>query len=340
MTLALKRFARKSRASIVVYKIYNNWRMRRRFKAGDIEAEFGASHRSKTVAESLAYIEAQFADYLKYSGLSPEQLHGKRVLELGFGDNLGVALKFLAAGASEVVCLDKFYAKRDSARVRNIYNELRGTLSPEARQRFDEVITLDEGVQINNDRLKCINGVALETWADGLAAQEKRFDIMVSRAVVEEIYDPRRLFIAADKILQPGGYTIHKIDMSDYGVFSGAGLHPLTFMTIPETIYRLMASDSAMPNRKLKTYYHQLMKDLGYAATFFVSTIIGVGHLSPYKHSIELGVDYTVAELALAEEIRPRLERPYQELPNEELIVDGILVVGRKPTGNNENKQG
>lgn len=289
------------------------------------------------MAESLCYIEAQFADYLKYSGLSPEQLHGKRVLELGFGDNLGVALKFLAAGASEVVCLDKFYAKRDSARERNIYSELRGTLSREAKQRFDQIITLDDGVQINNDKLKCINGVDLETWANRPAAQEKRFDIIVSRAVLEEVYDPRRLFIAADRILQPGGYTLHKIDMSDYGVFSGAGLHPLTFLTIPETIYRLMASDSAMPNRRLKTYYQQLMREVGYEATFFVTAIVGVGDLSPYKHGIELGVDYTNAELALIEEIRPKLKRPYRELPSEELIVDGILVVGRKPAGNNAN---
>jgi len=42
-----------------------------------------------------------FDDYLKYSGVSITMLKGKRVLEIGSGDNSGVAQKFLTAGAKQ-----------------------------------------------------------------------------------------------------------------------------------------------------------------------------------------------------------------------------------------------
>ena len=52
-------------------------------------------------------------------------------MEIGHGDNLGVALRFLAAGAAEVICLDKFYSKRDPERQREIYLALRAQLDDE-----------------------------------------------------------------------------------------------------------------------------------------------------------------------------------------------------------------
>src|SRR5437879_4646188 len=121
MFRGLKRFARKSRILIIVYKIYDNWRMRKRFASGNTETLHGSTHSRKTISESLSYIEDQFADYLKYSGLTAKDLRGKRILELGFGDNLGVALRFLAAGAARVVCLDKFYSRRDPDHQKEIY---------------------------------------------------------------------------------------------------------------------------------------------------------------------------------------------------------------------------
>ncbi len=337
ITPTLRRLARRSKTSIVLYKIYNNWKLRNRYRAGDVQASYGSTHETKTVEESLHYIEHQFADYLSYSGLTEERVQGMRILELGFGDNLGVALKFMAAGAAKVVCVDKFYAKHDLIRERNIYEALRSSLDTEAQQRFDKIVTLDEEVQINNDSLTCISGVNLDDWAHRLTNQEQRFDLIISRAVIEEIYDPKSVFLTADRFLRPGGQSVHKIDMSDYGVFSGAGLHPLTFLTIPESIYHLMASDSAMPNRKLRNYYAQLMNDLGYETTFFVTRIIGGPDLIPYRQEIKPGVDYTDVELALVEEIRPQLEIPYKALPGEDLMVQGVFLVARKPDGQESN---
>ena len=47
-----------------------------------------------------------------------------------------------------------------------------------------------------------------------------------------------------------------------HGMFSSSGMHPLTFLTIPDSVYRLMTIDSGKPNRKLINYYRQKMIDL------------------------------------------------------------------------------
>jgi hypothetical protein len=107
MLTHLRELGKRSKFPIIAFKIYQNWRMRRQFARGTIESIHGSTHNKKPICQSLRYINEQFEDYLKYSELSRDRLRGLRVLELGFGDNLGVALKFLVAGAEQVVCLDK-----------------------------------------------------------------------------------------------------------------------------------------------------------------------------------------------------------------------------------------
>lgn len=70
---------------------------------------------------------------------------------------------------------------------------------------------------------------------------------------------------------------LHKIDLSDPGLFRANGMNPLTFLTISDSVYRLMAIDSGKPNRKLMSYYRQVMDRLGYKAELLVTGIIRVG---------------------------------------------------------------
>jgi SAM-dependent methyltransferase len=326
----MKRWARRSKTLIIASKIYQNWRMRRRFVAGVIETEHGSSHRSKSLIESLSYIEEQFADYLRYSGLTPEQLQGKQILELGFGDNVGVALKFLAAGARRVVGVDKFYSSRDPQREKEIYLALRGRLGDAERRRFDEAVDLREGIKFNESSLRVINGLDLEQAATQLTSEGLAFDIILSRAVIEEIFEPKTVFRAADRVLAPGGLSLHKIDLSDYGIFADGGMHPLTFLTIPDWTYRRMATDSGIPNRKLIGYYKKEMAELGYSARFLITGIVGRGSIIPHQEQVELDKDYTRETLDLIDRIRPRLCSQFRDLKSEELLVNGIFLVARK----------
>lgn len=327
----MKDWARSSKHLIIAFKIYQNWQMRRRFAAGDIETTHGSSHHSKGLDESLAYVDEQFRDYLNYGRLTTDQLSGKRILELGFGDNVGVALRFIAAGAARVFCIDKFYSKRDAGRERQIYSALRQRLSDVEKKRFDNAIEITDGIKFNESKLTCLNGLDLEAAVARLSGQDQIFDLVISRAVIEEVYEPDDLFEAADKLLAPGGLMLHKIDLSDYGMFADGGMHPLTFLTISDPVYRLMATDSGIPNRKLIGYYRKKMSELGYDAKFLITAIVGHGPIVPHQELTELNGECSKSALPVINEIRPRLSSPFRDLSADELMVSGVFLVAKKP---------
>lgn len=336
MASKLKQIAKKSKNAIIVRKIYEDWQLKRRFNAGNPESLHGSTHSTiiTSTDESIDYILTQFEDYLQYSGLKVEDLQGKKIFELGFGDNVGVALKFIAVGARQVVCLDKFYSKRDMGHQLEIYRALRSRLTDEERKRFDAAVTLSSTVELNSDKVRCIYGVDVENA--GELQNDEKFDIVLSRGAIQDIYEPDAAFRAMDQILKPGGLMLHKIDLSDQGMFRANGMNPLTFLTIPESVYKLMALNSGKPNRKLTSYYRDVMTNLGYDPSILVTDIIGVGDvgkgaLHPHKASIKLGEDYSEATLELIREIRSKLQARYRELPDLELMVDGIFLIAKKP---------
>ena len=326
----MKRWARRSKSAIILFKIWQNWNLRRRFASGTIETAHGSSLRRKTLEESIAYIDEQFDDYLTYGQLRSEDLRGKKILELGFGDNVGVALRFLAAGASQVVCIDKFYSQRDPARERELYAALRQRVTPSERQQLDDVVVIDGDIKFNESRLRCINGVDLTGSEDIFGTTTEVFDIVISRAVIEEIYEPEKVFVVLDRLLAPGGLMLHKIDMTDYGIFSEGGMHPLTFLTIPDSVYRLMATDSGIPNRRLIGDYRQIVRDLRHDSKFLVTSLVGCGPVVPHRELKDVdGACFQSAD-AKVNEIRPKLLPPYRNLPNDELMVTGVFLVSRK----------
>jgi SAM-dependent methyltransferase len=334
MLTVLKRKARRSKSAVVAYKIFDSWRRRRRHVRGDIRDTSGATHLGKSLEASVARIFAQFDDYASYGGLAPDWFEGRRVLEVGHGDNVGVALLFLAAGADSAVCLDRFYCPRDEAQQRRIYLELRARLNgDEERRRFDDCIDLSEGLKANPARLRELCGAGVEDAKELLDGGP--FDLAVSNAVVQEIYDPAPTFEALDRVLKPGGLSVHKIDLGDYGMFTGAGMNPLTFLTISEPVYRLMSAGAGLVNRKTVDFYRGLMRGMGYEAKFYVTDVIGRarrGDLRARRERPEAGVDYTEETLALVREIRPRLIERYRGLPDEDLLVAGTFMVARKPS--------
>jgi SAM-dependent methyltransferase len=329
MSASLKKIAAQSKTLIIVYRIFDNWRRRRAFNSGQTANAYGSTHEFWSLEKSVSYIERVYNEYLEYSGLDAEAFRGKRILEVGPGDNFGVALKFLAAGAATVVCLDKFYSERNEEQQTRIYRELRNRLSPEEKRVFDECITLENGIKLNPERVEYLYGHGIEEADQILKAGT--FDFIVSRAVIHNVYEIDRGFDAMDRLLAPGGYMLHKIDFSDENMFSSRGMHPLTFLTIPERIYRLMAVDSGKPNRRLAPDYREQMARRGYAAKILISTILGQGPLVPHKERIERGVDYSNVTVSLIDEIRPKLAAPFRKLSEPDLAAAGIFLIARKP---------
>jgi len=206
-------------------------------------------------------------------------------------------------------------------------------LTAAQKKLFDEAVDLSKGVEINDKKIHCIYGVDVENSQELKIADH--FDLVVSRGAIQDIYEPEAAFRAMDRFLKPGGRMLHKIDLSDQGMFRENAKNPLTFLTISEPIYRLMAIDSGKPNRKLMSYYQDIMKKMGYDSKMLITGIIGMGvpgkgGLHPHKEKIALGEDYTQAALDLVKTIRPRLIPRFKELSDAELLVDGIFLVARK----------
>jgi Methyltransferase domain len=331
MLTHFRQVAKKSKMAVVFYNIYHNWLAKRRFNSGKIETSSGTIHSGFTLSESLSYINQVFDDYLKYSGISINTLESKRVLEIGPGDNLGVALKFLLAGAKCVVCLDKFYSERDWKQQHKIYQALREQLNDNEREIFDEVVNLDEGITGDSQKLIQLYGTAIEEAEKAL--EPESFDFIVSRAVFEHLYDTDTAFSVINRLLIPGGYMMHKIDFRDHGMFYYKH-HPLTFLTIPSSVYKLMTHDSGKPNRRLINYYRRKTTELGYDSKLLITGIVGSeSEILPHKETAVFGVDYSDSTISLLNQIRPHLQAEFREMPDEDLMVSGVFLIARKPVG-------
>jgi SAM-dependent methyltransferase len=325
----VRRLTDRSKWLLCAHLLAKNYRTRMHFASGAIESDIGSTHQRKDVAASVRYIREVYDDYIRYGGLSAGALNGRSVLELGPGDNFGVALLFLAAGAQRAICLDKFYSRRDEAHQREIYERVRRELAPPETERFDAALDLNnkDGIRFAPERLECLYGFGVEEAASRLDGMQ--FDFIVSRAVLEEVHNIDGAFASMDRLLRPGGMLIHKVDLSDYRLFSSRGFSPLEFLSIPDIIYDRMSSDSGLPNRRRRDYYASKLRALGYEATLSFTAVLN-RPLSPYVESLSPD-HYTPAELAATQQIRPRLCAQFRGCSDEDLLATGIFIAARKP---------
>jgi hypothetical protein len=124
----------------------------------------------------------------------------------------------------------------------------------------------------------------------------------------------------------------HQVDFGDMGIFSGRGMHPLSFLTVSDRRYRWMGSNLGIPNRALIDSYRTLLEGMGYAVELKVTKLLGDSDkLDPYRSALGAGRDFGPRHIALVDEARPRLLERYRSLPVEDLLAHSALVVAQKP---------
>lgn len=323
--------SRKPRWLIIAANLWQNLVAAVRFRLGKVDSDIGATHMRLTTKESVDYINRVYQDYLRYGDIGATALKDKRVLEIGPGDNLGVALRFYAAGASQVVCLDKYYARRIPEHQEAIYRMLREQLNDAERDRYDRAVDLANGARMEEKAVRYVYGIGAEK-VDRLF-ELGSFDLIVSRAVMWEIYDVDDALRALDKVLRPGGIMIHKIACLDW-MFRQDGYHPLEFLTVSEPIYKLIARNSGKSNRRTIEYYRRAMNKLRYTATFHITRVVGGKgeDFPPRTTSLVKGEHYTEETLKLIRDIRPRLRPRFRKLSDEDLLVEDMFLVAVKPS--------
>jgi hypothetical protein len=317
------------KAGICVRYIFRNLRAMTRGVFQLKTGESGATHQNLSAEQSVEYLKRVFADYLTYGGVSKDWLPGKRILEIGPGDNLGVALLLAAAGARQVVCLDRFEIRSDPARRQKIYKLLRSGLSQREQQRFDEALDIDS-LHFRAEKIRPLIGVPVETSDSVLEAGA--FDWIISRAVLEEVPQGKLAACLAvqDRLLAPAGRMAHKIDLRDYGIFSARGFHPLEYWTLPEWLHALMSSHEPAPNRKRAAGYRALLENLGYRCDMFITHLAGnEPEIEPHWQGWPNDRRADEARQLVAQ-IRPRLAAEFRALTEEDLMTTGIFLAAVK----------
>jgi SAM-dependent methyltransferase len=257
---AWKGLVRQNRFFVIASNIGSDSLRRIRIRSGQIGQETLTSPPTSQIPAQVARMRGVYERYLRYSGLSRADVARKRILELGPGPTIAIPLLFAADGASFAVGVDRFIGFQTSAYYREFYTRLRDSLDDPAKMRFDRALQLDP-LSLNTSVAADIAHRELPDVVPELGLES--FDLLVSNAVMEEIYDPTPVLAAQGHLLRPGGAMVHLIDLRDYGMFSKHGFHPLEFLTVPDWVYRLMVEGSGQPDRRLIGYYRDVAARMG-----------------------------------------------------------------------------
>lgn len=302
--------------SICAYYLVDDWRMARRIRRGRLQTDSGRRHSGLSLDQSVAYIERVHRDYLSYAGIA--RFSGT-VAEIGPGDNFGFALLALADGAQAVHAIDRFYSRRDPEAQARIYAEL-------CRRREAQRLFSGAPGEATLKGLVYRAGEPAETYFRPHAGA---YDFILSRAVMEHLYAPLRALDDMVRALRPGGRLIHRIDFRDHGMF--AGHHPLTFLTIPQGVYRRMVTASGRPNRAILPAYRRWFEASGLPGALRITRLAGIENEFAPSNWDELPEAARRDAVAAAERIRPKLTQPFRGMRAEDLAVAGCVLTARKP---------
>ena len=321
MKQKIKFFLKKSIILNCFAYIIHNLRIHLRGLSGDIESTSGTTHSAINVSESVQYITDVFHDYKRLSGL--DKFYG-RMAEIGPGDNVGVALMFLEDGCALADLADRFYSKRNAAKQSEIYNQLCNT-HPIIKKMLEKTNLADD---TTFPMVKRYYGqkAAGETFFN----DNKGYDIIVSRSVLEHLDDPILSLRAMYEALSPGGKLIHKVDLRDHAMFT-PHCHDSTFLTIPSWIYQLMTKGSGFPNRVLIHKYKQAMKQIGCSHEFLITGLYGIGSLKHEYKFEEIPSNLKEKAMQHYNRYNKSYSSTFKNISADDLIVSGFFLVATKP---------
>ncbi|MDA0231793.1 MAG: methyltransferase domain-containing protein [Proteobacteria bacterium] len=306
---------KRSVALACAYYLYDDWRARRRLAAGRLETGSGARHAKLDIAASLSYVERVYGDYISYGGL--ERFRGS-VAEIGPGDSFAVALRILGNGADHVHAIDRWVSRRDADAQRRIYSAL--------SEQYDLGHLFSGSPAEETIRnLTYHAGQPAETFFRDCGLE---FDAILSRAVMEHLYDPLAALDDMARSLKPSGIMIHRIDLRDHGMF--AGHHPLTLLTLSDDIHRCMTRGAGRPNRVLINDYRDWLERSGLTGELTISRLAGGSEELDPAPWTALGEDAKTRALECVRAIRPRLSNKFNAMADEDLAVAGLVLVARK----------
>jgi SAM-dependent methyltransferase len=295
--------------------IADDWLKGRRLARGDIRTTSGTH--GDLDAEAVADYGAQvWHNYRAFAGGG--NFNG-RVAEIGPGDNDVVAWHLLAHGAAEVHLVDRFAPNTDPTRDK----EIRAVAARDLA-----VAAVLPATGAAPPGLHRHTGCSAEKF---FAENPESFDAILSCAVLEHLADPMEALTAMARALRPGGAMVHIVDLRDHGMFEG--LPPLTFLTVPDSVWRAMTFNSGRPNRVVFSRYREWLAGSGLDGSLTVTQLAGSS--SNLKLATACAAPEALRTAAFSEvaKVRPRLTRALRQEIDADLSVASFCMVARRPRG-------
>jgi hypothetical protein len=289
----------------------------------------GSTAAAFSVDEAVSYIGRVVSDYLNYGATGDHRMiAGKRILEVGPGDNLGVAFRLLSLGAASVECLDAFEPVSNPGHNGLVYSALWHSMTDEERERVEDIVRveLDHSIALRTgDRLKIHYRAPIGTTEH---LRLDYYDLVISRAVLEHVDDVVAGWRRLRESLRRDGEMWHEVDFRSHKMFDR--IHPLYFLTWNERLWKIISSPDPTLNRCRLPVYRELLSKSFLASKVYVTRILNGSTLDPF---VELPITrhhYSAQDLDDVRRIRPQLRPPFDSYSDEDLLISGVFLVGRK----------
>lgn len=217
----------------------------------------GRGEKVEAPEDTAAYFRRCVDDYCAELGADKSTFFaGKRILEYGPGDTLGVALVLYALGAEYIECVDRFPLHTLSPASIAVYSAILRSLEGDVRERAGRAFKDPGNPASGFDPRK----VEYRVTADGLSARRRSYDVIISRSVLALVNRLDKTIEDIAYCLKDDGVSIHKVDLTSHGLDRDK---PLDFLSWPDSLYQLMYSRKGRPNRFRVDKYKELAAESG-----------------------------------------------------------------------------
>lgn len=238
----------------------------------------------------------------------------KRILEIGPGSHLGVAISFLAQGAYQVVAVDKYGEVKFRKKEAQIYEQMLAPLPDKPKEKISNLLadlTLNKISGFNRQRpLNYLPDISIDSLRIVKELPVGYFDLIVSFNTMEHIKDLNGVFRNMNTLLKKGGIMIHRVDAGSHYAVYRHSKNLLSQFLYSDKVWEWMFSNRNAPTRKVLADYVKIAQE----EDFFIK---------------ESCVDELVAASELNNSRRFLSSRFYQYFP-EEISKTGFILIVRK----------
>jgi hypothetical protein len=227
-------------------------------------------------------------------------LRGKAACEVGAGDCLASASFFLAKGAAKVNIVEIEPPVINEKQVQ-VLKALAAQGLP-----IDQTIIqqTDRGLQLDPAR------VAYHTAFMEQFQPQEQHEFLFSFSVMEHVEDLSAFYKSCHRVLAPGGWMLHQIDLGGHELFEDP-LPPLDFQTYPDWLFAVMFPKFHRATRRFVDEHVAAVKGAGF--------------------NVEKVVATRKAEEAYLRQLWPKLRSAARQRPFEDVQVVEFSLLARKP---------